>query len=338
MAETFVPDAGAPGAAPPTCAAAPAPASPTAGQRLHLAGLRMAGRLAALLEELEPASQKATFLRLLAGEAGPDAADGSVLSLPAATEVQPVDRVAARLGLDALDLDLLVLAGLPGEREGLASVLRDLHPEHRPVATGGLAAALAEAGLIGGGLAAGPPVVRRETVRERLAAGVLGRSGVVRLDRAAPFSEAAIVPGPAVWEALRGEDLWPPACRPWAAPGCRRRPRRVVGHRDRARRDGGVPPPRSRRRRHRLRAAVRGGSPPGRARRAGREDRAHHQACAAIPGRYRPDRAARAGPGRGPGRGGGRCRSPRRRTRTPCPGRSPSASVRAPRSGRGLAR
>jgi len=218
MAEIFALDAGAPGAAPPTCAAAPAPVFPAAGQRLHLAGLRMAGRLAALLEELEPASQKAPFLRLLAEEAAPDATDGSVLSRPAATDVQPVDRIAARLGLDALDLDLLVLAGLPGEREGLASVLRDLHPEHRPVATGGLAAALAEAGLIGGGLAAGPPTVRRETVRERLAVGVLGRSGVVRLDRAAPFSEAAIVPGPAVWEALRGEDLWPPACRPWAAP------------------------------------------------------------------------------------------------------------------------
>ncbi len=218
MAETFALDAGALDVAPPACNAAPAPVSPTAGQRLHLAGLRMAGRLAALLEELEPDSQKAPFLRLLAEEAGPGATDGSVLSRPVATDVQPIDRVAARLGLDALDLDLLVLAGLPGEREGLASVVRDLHPEHRPVATGGLAAALAEAGLIGSGLAAGPPTVRRETVRERLAAGVLGRSGVVRLDRAAPFSEAAIVPGPAVWEALRGEDLWPPACRPWAVP------------------------------------------------------------------------------------------------------------------------
>ena len=47
---------------------------------------------------------------------------------------------------------------------------------------------------------------------------MLGRSGLVRLDRAAPFADAAIAPGPAVWEALRGEDLWPAGCRPWRLP------------------------------------------------------------------------------------------------------------------------
>ena len=47
---------------------------------------------------------------------------------------------------------------------------------------------------------------------------MLGRSGLVRLDRAAPFADAAITPGPAVWEALRGEDLWPTGCRPWRLP------------------------------------------------------------------------------------------------------------------------
>ena len=210
MTETFAPGAGGPGMA--------APAPSPAGLRLHLAALRMGGRLAVLLEELAPASPGAAFLRRLAEEAGPGGMDGSVLGRPAGTGVQPVDRIAARLGLDGLDLDLLVLAGLPGEREGLAAILRDLHPESRPVATGGLAAALAETGLIGGGLESDTPLGRRQTARERLVAGALGRSGLVRLDRAAPFAEAAIVPGPACWEALRGEDLWPPACRPWAAP------------------------------------------------------------------------------------------------------------------------
>ena len=47
---------------------------------------------------------------------------------------------------------------------------------------------------------------------------MLGRSGLVRLDRASPFAEAAIAPGPAVWEALRGEDLWPADCHPWDLP------------------------------------------------------------------------------------------------------------------------
>ena len=217
MAETVMLDASAPG---PRVHAAGTLASPTgtAGQRLHLAVLRMAGRLAVLLEELAPASPEPAFLRSMAEEAGTGGIDGSVLDLPAAAAAQPVDRVAACLGLDALDLDLLVLAALPGEREGLAAVVRTLHPEHRPAVTGGLAAALAGAGLIGALPRSSTPTGRRETVRERLASGVLGRSGLVRLDRAVPFAEAAIVPGPAVWEALRGEDLWPDGCRPRALP------------------------------------------------------------------------------------------------------------------------
>jgi ATPase family associated with various cellular activities (AAA) len=214
MAETVMLDASALGSPPVSATGTPAV---TAGLRLHLAVLRLAGRLAVLLEGLAPTSQEPAFLRLIAEEAGAGGMDGSVLDLPAAAAVQPVDRVAARLGLDALDLDLLVLAALPGEREGLAAIVRNLHPEHRPAVTGGLAAALAEAGLIGAS-PAGTPAGRRETVRERLTSGVLGRSGLVRLDRTAPFAEAAIAPGPAVWEALRGEDLWPAGCHPWRLP------------------------------------------------------------------------------------------------------------------------
>jgi ATPase family associated with various cellular activities (AAA) len=214
MAETVMLDDTAPGPPPVFTAGTLAV---TAGLRLHLAVLRMAGRLAVLLEELTPASQEPAFLRLLAQEAGPGGTDGSVLDLPPAAAVQPVDRVAARLGLDTLDLDLLVLAALPGEREGLAAIVRNLHPEHRPAVTGGLAASLAEAGLIGA-LPGGTPAGRREAARERLTSGVLGRSGLVRLDRAAPFADAAITPGPAAWEALRGEDLWPAGCRPWRLP------------------------------------------------------------------------------------------------------------------------
>jgi ATPase family associated with various cellular activities (AAA) len=217
MSETFVLDDG-PRDASPVWAVPQATAPPTAGERLQFAVMRMAGRLGALLAKLDTASREAAFLGTLATQAGQGGMDGSVLDLPAAATVQPIDRVAARLGLDSLDLDLLVLAGLPGEREELAAILRNLHPGHLSAATGGLAAALAEAGLLGDGLASDSPARRREAARERLTSGQLGRSGLVRLDRAAPFAEAAIVPGPAVWEALRGEDLWPPACRPWSAP------------------------------------------------------------------------------------------------------------------------
>ena len=122
---------------PPAAAGTTAPPpTVTAGQRLHLAALRMAGRLAVLLEELAPASPEPAFLRLLAEEAGAGGMDGSVLDLPAAAAVHPVDRVAARLGLDSLDLDLLVLTALPGEREGLAAIVRQLHPDGRPSRAG----------------------------------------------------------------------------------------------------------------------------------------------------------------------------------------------------------
>jgi hypothetical protein len=218
MSETFVLDESGAGGASPILAGSRSPAPPTAGERLHFAVLRMAGHLATLLAKLDTASRDAAFLGTLATQAGQRGMDGSVLDLPTAAVVQPIDRVTARLGLDSLDLDLLMLAGLPGEREELAAILRNLHPEHLPAATGGLAAALAEAGLLADGLATDSPARRREAVRDRLTSGRLGRSGLVRLDRATPFAEAAIVPGPAVWEALRGEDLWPPACRPWAAP------------------------------------------------------------------------------------------------------------------------
>src|SRR5271156_3959534 len=140
MAETVMLDVSAPDPSPVSAARTPAPPAMTAGLRLHLAVLRMAGRLAVLLEELAPGSEEPAFLRLLAEEAGAGGTDGSVLDLPAAAPpppggpgggagggaegsvlarpagaaAQPVDRVAARLGLDALDLDLLMLAALPG--------------------------------------------------------------------------------------------------------------------------------------------------------------------------------------------------------------------------------
>ena len=213
---------------------------------------------------------KPAFLRLLAEEAGPDGMDGPVLDLPPAAAAQPVDRVAARLGLDTLDLDLLVLAALPGEREGLAAIVRNLHPEHRPAVTGGLAASLAEAGLIGA-LPAGSPAGRREAVRERLTSGVLGRSGLVRLDRAAPFADAAIIPARRCGRPCGARTYGRPGA---GRGGCPRngRARPVGGRRPGAGGCRGVPPPRAGGGGHDLCAAGRRGGPDGGTGRAGRED------------------------------------------------------------------
>lgn len=197
----------------------PLPDSMTAlvppGERLYAATMRMAGRLAVLLETLDATAPRIDFLRSLAAtvmaSAGPG--DGSALDLPSPGNLHPIDRAAATLGMDAADLDLVVLTLLPGEHEGLAAVARDLHPDGRPEVTGGLAASLAEMGLLGSEVLTGGAVARREAVRTRLTVGALVRSGLLQTDERAPFSEATLVPGAAVAAALRGFTIWPDGCR-----------------------------------------------------------------------------------------------------------------------------
>jgi hypothetical protein len=166
--------------------------------RLHRAACRMAGRLAVLMARLEGTDAPAVdFLVSLAAAGGADPVDGSVLDLPRAGQLDPVDRAMARLALDPIDVDLLVLAGLADEHEGLAAVCRELHPEHRPVATTGLAAGLADHGLLG--------PADRALVRHHLHHGPLVRHGLVMIDGGGPFWEAGLRPGPGLWSALRGE-------------------------------------------------------------------------------------------------------------------------------------
>src|SRR5207253_9325779 len=78
--------------------------------RLHTAAKRLGGRLAILLDAYaagaERAGTTAAFLRELASTAGPGGADGAALDLCPPGGHEPVDRVAAGLALDALDLDL----------------------------------------------------------------------------------------------------------------------------------------------------------------------------------------------------------------------------------------
>jgi hypothetical protein len=214
------PRAAAPGVAAPRAAApgaaAPGAAAPGAAERLHRAAAAMAGRLAVLLDRLDPGGGRAGFLHALAAEHTTTAAGlgglpgAGVLGLPQPGSLHPVDRIASALGLDALDLDLLVLAGLPEEHEGLAAIARELHPDGRPAMTAGLALALAEAGLIGDG--------GRERARQRLAGGSVARSGLIRLDRRVPFPEASLAPGDGLWAVMRGEDAWPLGTTPLVAP------------------------------------------------------------------------------------------------------------------------
>ena len=116
----------------------------------------------------------------------------------AADPSSPLERLRERYGLGPLARDLLLLAGLPEEHEGLAGTFRALHPQGEPRPTLGLAARLADPGG-GGGL-----LIRRL----RLPGGVIGE-GLVHLRGDGPLFERSIETAPALWEALHGGDAWP---------------------------------------------------------------------------------------------------------------------------------
>src|SRR5215475_4947534 len=81
----------------------------------------------------ESAAPAVTFLRSWAeraGHAGAEAGDPS----------SPLQRLRERYGLGELAQDLLLLAGLPEEHEGLAGTFRALNPHGEPRPTLGLAA------------------------------------------------------------------------------------------------------------------------------------------------------------------------------------------------------
>src|SRR5688572_181632 len=76
--------------------------------------------------------------------------DGGCVALPSGP-AEPIDRLAAGLALTAADRDLLVLALLGHHHEGVAAILRGLHPRGEPWATAGLACLLAERGAVAPG-------------------------------------------------------------------------------------------------------------------------------------------------------------------------------------------
>lgn len=112
----------------------------------------------------------------------------------------PLDRLTRRLSLTAAEVDLLLLAGLSEEHEGLAAVLRTLHPRNEPYASAGLAAQL----ICGDRFS-------RDALRETLANGELVKSGALRLSRDLPLFEQSLQLCDSLWSALHGVDAWPAA-------------------------------------------------------------------------------------------------------------------------------
>lgn len=112
----------------------------------------------------------------------------------------PLNRLAAGFALSRDEEDLLVLAGLPEEHEGLAATFRSLHPQSEPRPTAGLAAL-----LLGGG------AHERSALRHILVEGPAVRRGLLRVEGPGPFFERSLVLADDLWPALSGDDAWPAA-------------------------------------------------------------------------------------------------------------------------------
>ncbi len=179
----------------------------------------LAGRLAALLDAAlsghggsgtGPLADGRTFLQAsfesVAGGQRLTELPGSALTRPAADGPHPIDLLGLALGLKDPEADLVLLAGLPEEHEGYASVLRALHPRGEPWLPAGLAAQL----LFQRG-------ADRIGLRTALESGPLMRQGVLRLLGDGPFSERSVCLAEGLWPSLQGQDGTPTRLERFAA-------------------------------------------------------------------------------------------------------------------------
>jgi hypothetical protein len=176
---------------------------PSPGERLTRETGALAGRLAELLDQVLAAQGEHAaareFLHSMARAAREEPGDAWRRTAPhPPPEPHPLDRLAGALALSPVEVDLLLLAGLPEEHEGYASVLRTLHPRGEPRPSVGLAAQL---------LCAAPE--ERRLLRAVLETGRAVRAGVVRLGEEGPFHERSLLPADSLWPALHGLEVWP---------------------------------------------------------------------------------------------------------------------------------
>jgi hypothetical protein len=162
----------------------------------------LSNRLAALLSRFPEARERGTssavaFLQEAGSRHGPSETPKPGLAGLEHRE-SPLERLVREASLSSLDLDLVVLAGMPEDHEGYASVLRTLHPRGEPRATTGLALMLlAESDA------------DRMLVRERIECGPAVQSGVLSVEGDAPFPERNLVLAESLWAVLNGLDVWP---------------------------------------------------------------------------------------------------------------------------------
>ena len=168
-------------------------APPAGYETLLTRAAQLATELAEVVERFSgtvtEASETAAFLRDWARTVEP----GDV------SEPQPLDHLARRFELSPVELDLLVLAGLPEVHEGIAASFRSLNPNDEPWATVGIAAVMLD------------DRADRSTVLDMVCAGPLDRRGLLQLSGKGPRFEQSMQPAAELWAALAGHDAWPAA-------------------------------------------------------------------------------------------------------------------------------
>ncbi|HJQ69623.1 MAG TPA: ATP-binding protein [Blastocatellia bacterium] len=114
----------------------------------------------------------------------------------------PLDRLTEALGLSRLEVELLLLGGLSEEHEGLAAVLRALHPRNEAYPSLGLAAQLLC-----------DDQEDRAPFHELIETSRAVTMGALRATGDAPFYERSLQLAPSLWSALHGLDVWPAGIR-----------------------------------------------------------------------------------------------------------------------------
>ena len=161
----------------------------TAGlhERTAAVALRVADVIEACAADSPGADQAAGFLRAWADS----------VPYPPPGGDDAFGRTAAGFGLSSPECDLLVLAGLPDEHEGIATTLRSMHPQSEPRPTVGLAAL-----LIGG-------ADGRRAVRSLLTDGAAARNHLLLVSGRTTYFERSLQLPDGMWETWHGDDGWP---------------------------------------------------------------------------------------------------------------------------------
>jgi len=176
-------------------------------ERLTVEAGILAGRLAHFIATALPGDDGAigggrrfleAFFASVAGEQTLESFSRNPLDRATPGETHPLDRLINSLKLTPAEFELFILAGLGEEHEGLAAVLRSLHPRSEPRATVGLAAQLLH----------NDPNSRR-AFRNMVDSSSLVKSGALRLTTDGPFFERSLQPAEALWSTLHGIDIWP---------------------------------------------------------------------------------------------------------------------------------